>query len=340
MKHVNVSLFVPHLGCPHRCIFCDQTAISGAGRPITKEEIVSACETALRSPHDPENAEIAFFGGSFTAVNREVQAMCLEAAAPYLKKGFSGIRISTRPDAIDADTLRFLKERGVTAIELGAQSMDDRVLSLNERGHTAADTAAACRLIRSFGFSLGLQMMTGLYGSTCETDLATARAFIELQPDTVRIYPTVVLRNTALAKLYETGLYSPPALSQSVSLCAKLLLSFHENGIPVIRLGLHSGGNVDENYMAGPYHPAFRELCENEIYRQKTEALLASLPPGAYTLHVAPGHASKAAGQKRANLIAYETRGLRLKIRETPNAAAYEPFITESDLSRKDNLCT
>jgi histone acetyltransferase (RNA polymerase elongator complex component) len=325
VKHVNVSLFVPHLGCPHRCVFCDQTAISGAGRPITKEEIVSACETAMRTPHEKENAEIAFFGGSFTAVDRSVQRMCLEAAAPYLETGFSGIRVSTRPDAVDNDTLCFLKQYGVTAVELGAQSMDNAVLALNERGHTAEATVEAAKRVKAAGFSLGLQMMTGLPGSADETDIATARRFIELRPDTVRIYPTVVLKNTALARMYEAGEYTPPSLGQSVALCAQLLLMFQTAGIPVIRLGLHSGGSVDENYVAGPYHPAFRELCEAEIYKTKISALLSGKAPGAYTLLVSPGHASKAAGQKRSNLTFFSQQGYRLKIAETPEIPAFQP---------------
>lgn len=329
MKHVNVSLFVPHLGCPHRCVFCDQTAISGAGRPITKEEIVSACETAMRTPHDKENAEIAFFGGSFTAVDRSVQRMCLEAAAPYLGTGFSGIRISTRPDAVDDDTLCFLKRYGVTAIELGAQSMDNDVLALNGRGHTAEDTVNAAKRVKAAGLSLGLQMMTGLPGSSDETDKATARRFVELRPGTVRVYPTVVLKNTALARMYEAGEYTPPTLEQSVNLCAALLLTFHEANIPVIRLGLHSGGNVDENYVAGPYHPAFREKCEAVIYKQKISALLSDKPPGAYTLLVSPGHASKTAGQKRSNLTFFEQQGFRLRIVETPGVGPFELKIID-----------
>lgn len=331
MKHVNVSLFVPHLGCPHRCVFCDQRAISGQRFPITAAEIVAACETAAACPHDASNSEIAFFGGSFTAVDRSVQEMCLRAAAPYLKTSFSGIRISTRPDAVDGETLAFLKENGVTAIELGAQSMESEVLRKNERGHTPEDTVNASRLIRSFGFSLGLQMMTGLYGSTDETDLFTAEALIALQPDTVRIYPTVVLKDTALAALFAAGEYTPPTLEESVSLCAKLLLRFHEAGIPVIRLGLHAGVDVEKNYVAGPYHPAFRELCENGIYKEKTASLLSPLPPGAYTLLVAPGHASKAAGQKRSNLIYFQSRGYRLKIVETPQADVYQPKILRNE---------
>ena len=318
MKHVNVSLFVPHAGCPHRCVFCDQKAISGASAPITRAQIEAACRTAAACPPDPENSEIAFFGGSFTAVPRALQEECLSAAAPFLQNGFSGIRISTRPDAIDAEELRFLKSRGVTAIELGAQSMDHGVLKKNERGHTAEDTERAAALIKAHGFSLGLQMMTGLYGSTDETELATARAFLRLQPDTVRVYPTVVLKNTALAALYAAGAYVPPTLEQSVSLCAELLRLFEEAGIRVIRLGLHSGGDVEENLLAGPYHPAFRELCESELWKTELQSALAALPPGNYTVTVPAGCVSRAAGHKRLNGAFFAARGYVLKFKESP----------------------
>jgi histone acetyltransferase (RNA polymerase elongator complex component) len=256
--------------------------------------------------------------------------MCVEAAAPFVGTSFSGIRISTRPDAIDVDELAFLKSCGVTAIELGAQSMDAEVLIKNERGHTPEDTVNAARLIKASGFNLGLQMMTGLYGSTDETDLATAEALIGLQPDTVRIYPTVVLEGTRLAEYYRSGAYAPPTLAQSVSLCAKLLLRFSAAGIPVIRLGLHAGADVEKSYVAGPYHPAFRELCEARIYRDSAGELLEGLPPGEYTLLVPPGHASKAAGQKRTNLMYFRARGYRLKIRETEGAEPYKPQIIKN----------
>ena len=334
MKHSNVSLFVPHLGCPHRCVFCDQRMISGETQPITREAIVAACETAMRTPHSREHSEIAFFGGSFTAVDRGVQEMCLSAAAPYLKTGFSGIRISTRPDAIDEAELRFLKDRGVTAIELGAQSMDAKVLMKNERGHTPEDTVRASEMIRDFGFSVGLQMMTGLYGSTDETDLATAKAFIRLAPDTVRIYPTVVLEGTALDALYRAGDYTPPTLEQSVRSCAKLIKLFYEHGIRVIRVGLHSGGDVEKHLVAGPYHPAFRELCESEIYRIAIENLLRGNPPGSYTVSVAPGELSKATGQKRSNPLHFTAAGYRIRIKEDAAAAIYAPLL------RKDTECT
>ena len=257
MKHVSVALFVPHRGCPNTCVFCNQHAISGQTAPLTAEAIRAACETARACPHDVNDSEVAFFGGSFTAIDRAEMTACLEAAKPYVGRDFGGVRISTRPDCVDDEVLSLLKDYGVTAIELGAQSMDDAVLALNGRGHTAKDTENACERIRRHGFSLGLQMMTGLYGSTPEKDRATAERFAALHPDTVRIYPTVVLERTRLADLWRQGVYTPPTLEDSVALCADLLRLFRVEGIRVIRLGLHAGGNVEEGYLAGVNHRAF-----------------------------------------------------------------------------------
>lgn len=299
-KHVNVALFVPHCGCPHACLFCDQRAISGQSAPLTPEQVTASARRALET--GGAGGELAFFGGSFTAVDRSYMLSLLRAAAPFVRSGaFSGIRCSTRPDAIDEERLDILKSYGVTAVELGAQSMDDRVLRLNGRGHTAADTARACGLIRAYGIGLGLQMMTGLYGDTDEGALKTAESLAALQPDTVRVYPTVVLENTPLARLYREGRYRPQTLEEAVRLCARLLLFFDRRGIPVIRMGLHAGGDVEAHRLAGAYHPAFRELCEGEIYYALLRERLSALPRGTYCITVAPSEISKLVGQKKIN---------------------------------------
>ena len=323
MKHVNVSLFVPHLGCPHTCIFCNQKTISGHTEPLKKEDIISACEIASKGEHSIEDSEIAFFGGSFTAIDRKDIIACLETAYPYVKTQFGGIRISTRPDCINEEILSVLKKYGVTAIELGAQSMKKDILDKNERGHSPEDTFKAAELIKSFGFSLGLQMMTGLYGSTPEDDIYTAECFIKIKPDTVRIYPTVVLENTKLSELYKSGEYAPYGFDETVKLCARLLKMFYDENIKVIRLGLHSGGNVEEGYVAGVYHPAFRELCEALIYREEAEKLLFSLPKGRYELLVPKGAISKMTGQKKSNINYFEDKGYFLTVRESDELEGY-----------------
>ncbi len=323
MKKYNVSIFVPHLGCPNNCSFCNQKKISGAEKQPTKADVASACETAIKTAGSNEG-EIAFFGGSFTAIDRNYMLCLLEEANEYVKKGFfKGIRISTRPDAIDEEVCAILKKYGVTSVELGCQSMDDEVLKLNLRGHTSACVEEAVKILRSFDFEVGLQMMTGLYGSTYEKDVETAKKIISLKPDTVRIYPTVVLENTLLEEKYKSGEYKVMSLKDTVNLCAELLLMFHENGINVIRTGLHSGGNVEEGFVAGAYHPAFKELCEGEIYFRKIVEAIKNIEACDIIISVPKGALSQAIGQKKCNKIYLENSGFNVTFKETENLKKY-----------------
>ena len=315
-KHANVALFVPFNGCPHRCSFCDQRSITGKASQPTPQDVKSAIETALDSLKENSNhSEIAFFGGSFTAIDREYMISLLDATAPYIDR-FKGIRISTRPDCIDDEVLSLLKAYHLTSVELGAQSMSDAVLSANDRGHTADDVRRASKLIKDHGFALGLQMMTGLYQSTPASDIATAEAFIALQPSTVRIYPTIVMKGTRLAELYEAGEYHPQTLDEAVELCTRLMRLFEENGVRVIRVGLHDSESLKKNRLAGPYHPAFRELCESRIMLDKAVALLKDKAPGPYTLRVHPKCRSKMTGNKKSNLTALRAMGYEITITE------------------------
>ena len=324
MKHKNIALFVPHLGCPHQCSFCNQKSISGETKQIIGDDVKAACETALKSGNC-EQAEIAFFGGSFTAVDRDYMVSLLTAAYEYVKIGkFKGIRISTRPDCINEEILNILKSYGVTAIELGCQSMDDEVLRLNKRGHSAKDIETASTLIKNFGFELGHQMMTGLYGSNDEKDILTAEKLIKLKPDTVRIYPTVVLENTELSEKFKNKEYIPQETEDAVRLCANLLLMFESAGIPVIRLGLHSGGNVEEGYVAGAFHPAFREKCESEIYYEKFVKVLETVPVGEIEITVSSRYISQAIGQGKENIKKLSSLGYETKIMQNPDFAKYE----------------
>ncbi len=328
MKHANVALFVPHNGCPHACTFCNQREIVGQVYQPAAADVRNAVETAMDSLNGyTGKAEIAFFGGSFTAIDRQYMTELLEAAAPYVRNGsFAGIRISTRPDAIDPEVLTLLKQYGVSAIELGAQSMSDEVLTANRRGHTAEDVKIASDLIRKQGFSLGLQMMTGLYRSSEAADRATARQLAELQPDTVRIYPTVVLKGTELYELYQKGDYEPMGLETAVPLCADLLQYFESKQIPVIRLGLHDSDSLRDNLAAGAYHPAFRELCESEImYRHTKEALQqAGIVSGVAEIYVNPKSVSRLIGQKRQNLQRLSEQGVTAIVRQDIRLGKYE----------------
>ncbi len=260
-----------------------------------------------------QNYEIAFFGGSFTAIDRAYMVSLLEAAKPFINE-FKGIRISTRPDCIDSEILSLLKAYKVTSVELGAQSMDNSVLELNKRGHSAEDVVNASRLIKSCGFSLGLQMMTGLYGSDFDKDTETARRFISLKPDTVRIYPTVVMNGTDLADYYKTGLYRTYTLEQSVSLCSRLILLFEEADIKIIRLGLHYSDSLVKNSLADNYHPAFKELCENEIFLQAFLNSAKRFESKKLNVFINEKSLSKFLGQKRKNINTIKNLGYDISL--------------------------
>lgn len=312
MSHSNISIFVPHLGCPHQCSFCNQRHITGHDRQPTPEDVDSAVELAVSSAkYSPKECEIAFFGGSFTAIEHDYMCSLLSAANRYVEDGtVSGIRISTRPDCIDENILSLLKSYGVTAIELGAQSMVDDVLVANKRGHCARDVVKASEQIKKFGFELGLQMMTGLYMSTDEYDILTCQKLIALSPDTVRIYPTITLENTDLASLYRSGLYRPDDISHTVELCVKLEDMFKKHDIRVIRMGLHS---IDiKAYVAGPWHPAFKELCDSLRYRNSLEKVL--IKKGNFNIFVNPTDISKAIGQKRANILYFKEKDIDIRV--------------------------
>ncbi|MBQ5765003.1 MAG: radical SAM protein [Clostridia bacterium] len=318
MRHGNISVFVPHIGCPHRCSFCNQNAITGKSLAPTADDVINAVKTASeRTDYNPALTELAFFGGSFTAIDRDYMTTLLNAGYEFVKAGIvSGIRISTRPDAINEGILDLLKKKGVTAIELGCQSLDDDVLKLNHRGHTAQDVSAAAALIKSYGFSLGLQMMTGLYGDTDEKSIATANKIISLGADTVRIYPTVLLKGTHLYSLYQKGLYAPQTLDAAVDLTAKLLIIFQKAGVKVIRTGLHTLD--EERFVAGPWHPAFGELCKSQVLLTKVLELIKikNLPKGDVTIFVPTGMTSAMVGQKRKNVDFLSKIGYNCKIIE------------------------
>lgn len=309
MKKGNISIFVPHLGCPCQCSFCNQNTITGQTQQPTPDDVDRAVKTALKKGR--YDFEIAFFGGSFTAIDRGYMISLLESAYKYVRQGsVNGIRISTRPDCIDSEVLDILSSYGVTSIELGAQSMDDGVLAANRRGHTALDVERAGSLISSRGFELGLQMMTGLYTDTPQKDIETARRIISLKPSTVRIYPTVVLKNTYLAELYLSGEYLPPDAEESVSVCAELVEMFERAGVKVIRLGLHSSRDIKENMLAGGFHDSFGELVKSRIMVNK----ILALPPDDYSVYVNERSVSKLKGNKKCNIYTLIERGYNIEI--------------------------
>ena len=273
-KQYIIPIFVPHLGCPNDCIFCNQKSISGQKKNMTKEEAKKIIDSYLKSIKNEESQiEIAFFGGSFTAIDSKSQEELLQVAYEYVKNGkVESIRVSTRPDAINKEILKRLKKYKVKTIELGVQSANDYILKRANRGHTFQDVKKASKMIRWNGFKLGHQMMVGLPESTRIDEINTAKALIKLKPKMVRIYPVLVVKNTKLEKEYKEGIYEPLPLVQAVEVCKELVRMFADKKIEIIRVGLQNTDEISEpgskesEVVAGPYHPAFRQLVESSMW--------------------------------------------------------------------------
>lgn len=298
-----IPVFIPHAGCPHDCVFCNQKKIAGTLVPPEGREISAIIEKALG--YSGENPEVAFYGGSFTAIERPLMLEYLSAAKRFIDEGrLSSIRLSTRPDSIDEEKLCILKEYGVKTIELGTQSMCEDVLKTSGRGHTAEDTENAVKLIRKHGFSLILQMMTHLPGSDDEKDIYTARKIASLAPDGVRVYPTVVVRDTALEALWRTGKYTPATPETAARLGGEILEIFEKSGIPVIRFGLNPTDDLsDGEALCGAYHPALGEMAMSELFlrRSKAEIERCGYHGGVLHISVNPKRVSVMSGQKKCN---------------------------------------
>ncbi len=273
-KQYIIPIFVPHLGCPNDCTFCNQRKISGQMKNITENDVIDTIEFYL-SNFKEKNAykEVAFYGGSFTGIDEELQERLLKVVYDYIKeKKIDGIRISTRPDYIDKKTLKRLKKYKVKTIELGVQSTNDFILAKCKRGHTYKDVIKASKLIRRYRFNLGHQMMIGLPDSTEKDDIQTAKDLIKLKPKIVRIYPVLIIKGTELEEEYNQGKYEPLQVGQAVERCKELCYLFNKKKIRVIRIGLQntetisSPTNESSEVVAGPYHENFRQLVESSIY--------------------------------------------------------------------------
>ena len=273
-KQYIIPIFVPHLGCPNDCIFCNQKSISGQQKMITKEDVKKTIEFYLENIRDKQaKKEVAFFGGSFTGIEKEKQEELLKTAYEYIKSGeINSIRVSTRPDYIDKQKLKILKKYKVETIELGVQSANDYILKRSNRGHNFEDVKRASKLIRWNGFKLGHQMMVGLPESTRIDEINTAKELIKLKPKMVRIYPVLVIKNTKLEKEYLEGKYIPLTVVQAVEISKELVKMFNKKGIEIIRIGLQNTDTITDpdeegsEVVAGPYHPAFRQLVESGLW--------------------------------------------------------------------------
>lgn len=312
MKNYIIPIFIPHWGCPHQCVFCSQNQITGCGQPMRPDNVMSEIQMGLSRLNRKRHVEVAFYGGSFTALPLATQAELLQPAFEVLKRGaIQGIRLSTRPDCINAAVLAQLKVFGVTTIELGVQSFDNKVLAKSERGHSAADSFAALELIRNEKFYSVAQLMIGLPGEDWESLLLTCKAMTSIKPDAIRIYPTVVLPRTPLAAMYEQGTYKPLALDEAIAKAAYLKLQAQFSGISVIRTGLQATDLLDSEgaILAGPYHPAFGELVASRIFYLMVAKVLEELP-GCSNLAIYhnPKEHSKLRGVSSINYLGWKKR--------------------------------
>ena len=335
-RHVNIPVFIPNLGCPHKCVFCDQREISGARFDISS--VRRSISEALATVEEDADCEIAFFGGSFTGIGIPLMTSLLDIAREFTDAGRVGsIRLSTRPDMIDDGILDILSRYAVRTIELGIQSMDDAVLEASRRGHTAAVSERACRMIKERGFGLAGQMMTGLPGATPESERMTAESICRMGASAARIYPAVVLRGTEMERMAADGRYVPLTVGEAVSRSADLLEIFDRHGVKVLRVGLCASDGLSEgDAVGGAYHPALGEMARGEVFRRRIDARLAEMGAGGgsgtVVVSVPRGAASAATGQKRANAAALKSKFniKTLKIIENPQLIGYNIDVSVS----------
>lgn len=340
-RHVNIPVFIPHLGCPNDCVFCNQRSISGKSS-FDAEKVSDEIERALSTLTDisGENIEIAYFGGSFTGIERSLMIHLLDIAEGFINEGrASSIRMSTRPDYISQEILDILKCYHVKTIELGIQSMSDDVLKASKRGHNREDTIRACKLVKGYGFQLIGQMMIGLPGSDIDKEIDTAKAICNMGADGARIYPTMVLHQTELCEMTKRSEYMPLELDDAIERTSSVLKVFIENNISVIRIGLHADESLcdQSGIYAGAYHPAMGELCENAIYLQTIRMEIDRIGFGGCNLQensdieiaVPKGHVSKVIGNKKTNIekLRQEYGFKKIKIREQEDLLPYHVEI-------------
>lgn len=304
-----IPVFIPHAGCPHQCAFCNQVLIADRPDQTPSEEVIAADISRFLTYQQPhhEAPQISFYGGTFLGIGKERILKFLGVAARFVSRGQAdSIRFSTRPDTITAAMLDLIQRFPVRTIEIGVQSMDDTVLRLSQRGHTALDTRRSVKLLKERGYAIGLQMMVGLPGQNESSAMTTALEIAGLLPDFVRIYPTIVLKNSRLETWYRGGSYEPLSIVAAVSQTKKLYRLFQEKQIPVIRMGLQASDSlhVGTTIVAGPYHPAFGHLVLSEIFLEKAVRLLQQMGPLSkkITLRVHPRSISKMRGLQNGNI--------------------------------------
>ncbi|PLW92276.1 MAG: radical SAM protein [Marinilabiliales bacterium] len=320
-SHSIIPIFLPELACPHQCVFCNQKNITATEKLPSEKEVSEIIESHLKTiKAENRTCEIAFFGGSFTGLPLHEQEKYLKLAAPYVENAeIEGIRISTRPDYINDEILSLLKQYHVKIIEIGAQSMDEDVLRLSGRGHSAEDVRNAAKLIKEGGFILGIQMMVGLPGDTPEKTYTTAKEIINLGADGTRIYPVLVIDDTELAEMYKAGDYEPLSIEEAVLQTAPIYRLFEENGVMIYKCGLHPSEFLyNGKLMAGPWHPAFRQLVQSKNFLDKAEKLLED-DPEIKGFEVNPSDINAALGFEKGNLKVFQMKNTEFRILQNAN---------------------
>lgn len=342
MKHINIPIFIPHLGCPNQCVFCNQRTISGT-EDFSLDKVREIIDASLLTASSDDEVEIAFFGGSFTGIDRELMIDLLEIAHSYFLEGkVTSLRCSTRPDYIYDEILDILNKYGVRTIELGLQSSSDKVLEITKRGHCFEAERKSCQMIVDKGFNLVGQMMIGLPGSDIESELETARFIASSGAVGARIYPTIVFRETELCRMTLEGEYTPLTLDEAVERSAKVLEIFINEGIDVIRIGLQANDNLssDDTYLAGPNHAALGEMVIGEVYYNKILNKLSERQisdNGKITVLVSKGSLSKAIGQKKKNKIRLSKMYKNIGFAESNEISGYEISLNITD---GEMICT
>lgn len=333
MSSITVPFFISHQGCPHSCIFCDQRTISGSNGDLPDREEIIAKVNAWRCSAKGRSLEVAFFGGTFTALPRDTQERLLQPLQPLLAKGeVSSIRISTRPDCIDVETVRWLSRLGVGIIELGVQSMDDSVLKASGRGHDASASWDAIHCIRLCGLLAGAQLMPGLPGDTLATSLDSMQKVISAGAGFVRLYPAVVLRGTELSARYVKGEYSPLSVEAGVAVCKVLLKMALKTGVDVIRIGLQASEEINsESVIAGCWHPAMGQLVRSELYFDLMVQLISGLAGNfPLTVRCHPSRVSDCIGHGRKNLFRLRERGVVLDQIVSDGSLSVQEVVVEN----------
>jgi histone acetyltransferase (RNA polymerase elongator complex component) len=343
MNCVTVPFFISHQGCPHTCIFCDQRTISGCVGEIPGSDVIAAKISDWQRSSANRPLEVAFFGGTFTALSCQVQQQLLMAVQPFLTFGdVTAIRISTRPDSLDTETVQWLADQGVKIIEVGVQSMDDNVLAASGRGHDATASLNAIKCIKSCGLSAGAQLMPGLPGDTLAIAHDSLKRVITAGVDFVRLYPAVVFRGTQLAQRYLAGEYRPLTIDEGVAVCKVLVHTALKSDIPVIRIGLQANeGLGHDSILAGCWHPALGDLVYGELFYDLLVQMAGSRPANTHAVRISchPARISSVIGHKRKNISRLHGQGITVD-RVTPNPALslFECEISSAGRSVKGSI--